>query len=187
MVSDTTATSESAYQFNDLNPTQLAVAKQLGITPAETRDKLEAQSGKLVKIADNDIYKVDRLDYSMPYLTPGAAQLLSDIGMEFQNLLRQDGHREYRIIVTSALRSLEDQMKLGKNNVNAAKQSAHCYGTTFDITYTRFYRPAGSGKDIDTKQLANVLGATLKELRDAGRCYVKYEMRQHCYHITTRR
>ncbi len=187
IVSDATATADSSYQFGDLNPTQLAAAKELGITPAETRDELKERLDNLVKIASNDDYRVDYMEHSMPYLTHGAEQLLSDIGKGFQQRLKEEGYREHRIIVTSALRTIEDQTKLSKSNANAAKQSAHCYATTFDITYTRFYRPTGDGADIDTKQLANVLGATLKELRDASRCYVKYEMRQHCFHITTRK
>lgn len=186
MVSDATTTAEGAFQFNDLNPKQLASAKQLGISPAETRDELKKKIGYLVKISDNNYYKIDHLDYSMPYLTPGAEQLLLDIGKGFQERLKEGGFNQHRIIVTSALRSIEDQVKLSKSNPNAAKQSAHCYGTTFDITYTRFFQSSGNGRDIGTRQLANELGATLKELRDAGRCYVKYEMRQHCYHITTR-
>lgn len=187
IVSDATAAVDNSYQFGDLNPKQLAAAKELGITPAETRDKLKERLDNLVKIASNDDYRVDHMEHSMPYLTHGAAQLLSDIGKGFQRRLKEEGYREHRIIVTSALRTIEDQTKLSKNNANAAKQSAHCYATTFDITYTRFYRPTGNGHEIDTKQLANVLGATLKELRDAGRCYVKYEMRQHCFHITSRK
>lgn len=187
IVSDSQATADSIYQLGDLNPVQLATAQELGITPAETRHDLEKQLDTLVNIADGDDYRVDYMEHSMPYLTHGAAQLLSDIGKRFQQRLKEGGYREHRIIVTSALRTIEDQTKLSKSNANAAKQSAHCYATTFDITYTRFYRPTGDGADIDTKQLANVLGATLKELRDAGRCYVKYEVRQHCFHITSRR
>ncbi len=187
IVSDSQATADSIYQLGDLNPVQLATAQELGITPAETRHDLETQLDTLVNIANCDDYRVDYMEHSMPYLTPGAAQLLIDIGKGFRERLQQQDYREHRIIVTSALRSMEDQKTLSKSNMNAARQSAHCYATTFDITYTRFYQPAGDGHDITVRQLANVLGATLKELRDAGRCHVKYEMRQHCFHITSRR
>ena len=64
------------------------------------------------------------------------------------------------------------------------------YGTTFDIAYNCFEKvdslPDFTGDEATHKVLINTLGETLKELRDANRCYIKYERGQPCFHITTR-
>ncbi len=33
----------------------------------------------------------------------------------------------------------------------------------------------------------NILGKVLSELRNEGRCYIKYERKQRCFHITSRK
>ena len=40
------------------------------------------------------------------------------------------------------------------------------------------------GHDADTLKM--VLSEVLRDLRKADRCYVKYELRQGCFHITAR-
>ncbi len=177
---------EGRYQFNDINSTQLEAATRFGIEPLERRDDVEKVTDKLVEITTNDIYKVDRLDYSVPYLIPSAATLLHDIGRRFQDRLHADGYRKHRIIVTSVLRTQEDVERLMGKNQNATKKSCHMYATTFDITYVRFERISMEGNPIADSKLCNVLGAVLEELRDEGRCYVKFENNQHCFHITSR-
>lgn len=177
---------EGRYQFNDINSTQLEAATRFGIEPLEGRDDVEKVTDKLVEITTNDIYKVVRLDYSVPYLIPSAATLLHDIGQRFQDRLHADGYRKHRIIVTSVLRTQEDVERLMGKNQNATKKSCHMYATTFDITYVRFERISMEGNPIADSKLCNVLGAVLEELRDEGRCYVKFENNQHCFHITSR-
>lgn len=177
---------EGRYQFSDINSTQLKAATRFGIEPLEERDELEKVADKLVEIKTNDMYKVDRLDYSVPYLIPSAATLLHDIGRSFQDRLHEDGYRKHRIIVTSVLRTQEDVERLMGKNQNATKKSCHMYATTFDITYVRFERISMEGNPIADSKLCNVLGAVLEKLRDEGRCYVKFENNQHCFHITSR-
>jgi hypothetical protein len=123
----------------------------------------------------------------VPYLPPGAASLLSLIGLRFQQELAKSGYRKHRIVVTSLLRTEADVQRLQRTNSNATRNSCHMYATTFDLSYVRFNRIDTSGSSVDNNTMANILGRVLNELRDSGLCYVKYETQQRCYHITSRR
>ena len=178
--------------FNDRNSKHLSSATKLGLKrPLMSRVEAEAVKSSLVRIRSNDHYKVDKLTYSIPYLTSGAAELLDIIGKNFQDSLKSKGLKPSRIIVTSVLRTQEDITRLKKSgNPNSSKNSAHRYATTFDITYARFAKTQTNGfrrcKSADTRTLTMVLGEVLLDLKKQKKCYVKYEIRQKCFHITTR-
>ena len=178
--------------FDDMNSTHLSAAKRLGLRqPLKNRAEAEVVKSNLVKVKSNGWYKVDKLTHSIPYLTDGAAGLLDMIGKNFQDSLESKGLEPNRIIVTSVLRTNEDITRLKKSgNPNSSSKSAHCYATTFDITYARFdkvrmksFRPC---RPAGTKTLKMVLGEVLRDLKKQKKCYVKYEVRQKCFHITTR-
>ena len=81
--------------------------------------------------------------------------------------------------------------KLKKSgNPNASKNSAHCYATTFDITYARYdkikFKKLRRCESVEKETLKNVLGEVLRDLRKQNKCYVKYEVKQRCFHVTTR-
>lgn len=175
--------------FNDKNPRQLSAARSVGIShPLETRKEVEGVKSQLVKISSTDNYKINKLTHSVPYLTPGGKKLLDMIGKEFARNLEQRGISPYRFIVTSVLRTNEDVRRLQKSgNPNASNNSAHCYATTFDISYARFDKTGGIfSKKASTKELKRALMDALRKLQVDGKCYVKYEMKQKCFHITTR-
>lgn len=174
----------SEFHFGDVNRTHLLSAKKYGINPVRNQDQLQTKS--LKKIASCDRYVVDHLTHSVPYLTRSSAELLEKIGSQFQASLKKQGLEKHRIIVTSVLRTGDDVKRLGKVNGNASERSAHQYATTFDITYVRYDRLSLIGRSATNKQLANILGNVLKQMRDEGRCYVKYERKQRCFHITSR-
>ena len=180
----------SLYRFKDVNDTQLVAAQQFGIVPLSTRDGVDSIASQLVKIESSHAFRVDSLTHSVPYLIPSASELLNIIATNFQTKLQEQGFAQYQFIVTSLLRTSDDVRKLRRVNRNAVKNSCHMYGTTFDIAYNCFEKvdslPDFTGNDASHKVLINTLGETLKELRDEGRCYVKYERGQPCYHITTR-
>ncbi|MBR5475955.1 MAG: hypothetical protein IKV17_03960 [Bacteroidaceae bacterium] len=171
--------------FNDANDKQLAVAEKIGVNPLASREELESVLGKLNETDDNRAYKVDNLTHSIPYLVPEANELLTEIGRSFQDSLVMKHLPPAKIIVTSVLRTQGDVKNLGRRNINASKNSAHCYGTTFDITYKRYYTMMGESMDNAGKYTA-VLGEVLRDLRKKGRCYVKFERKQACFHITVR-
>ena len=172
--------------FNDTNGMHISAAESIGIKPIKSlRDAYNLQR-PVVRIATNDHYTVDSLTHSMPFLVPEAAQLLDDIGRRFADTIRARGGHEYRIKVTSVLRTDRSVAKLRRRNRNASEQSAHCYATTFDISYAKFIC-LDSTFIVSLADLKNILGEILYDERDKGRCYVKFETKQGCFHITARK
>ena len=110
--------------------------------------------------------------------------LLQDIGRTFMDSLQVKGLPLHRIVVTSVLRTEEDVTRLRRSNHNATEQSCHLYGTTFDINYNLYN--AEKRKSAPDDKLKFVLSEVLDDLRQQGRCYIKYEVRQPCFHITVR-
>ena len=170
--------------FGDRNDRQLAIAQTIGIAPIASREAAEKMTDKLKR------YSIDSLTHSIPYLIPGAATLLDTIGQNFLDSLACKGLNPNRIIVTSVLRTQNDVKRLRRRNTNATINSTHAYGTTFDISWKRFEKvedPDGRPlQDVGADTLKLVLAEVLRDLKQAGRCYVKYEIRQACFHITTR-
>lgn len=180
-----------ATLFNDQNGVQLKSARKFGIKQTlKNRDAADDVKDSLVHIKDNIHYSIAKLTHSIPYLTNGAAGLLDMIGKNFLDSLESKGLNPNKIIVTSVLRTQEDIEKLQKSNPNSVKNSAHCYATTFDITYARFdkikFKNLRLYESVESELLKKVLGEVLRDLRKQNKCYVKYEVRQRCFHITTR-
>ena len=170
--------------FPDTNAVQLEAAHQWGVTPVKNREDAESRKRELVYIGSNPYYHVDPLYSSIPYLVPRAAVLLQDIGRAFFDSLYVKGVPLHQLIVTSVLRSQEDVMKLRRRNGNATENSCHLYGTTFDICYNR-YHTVGS-REVRNDTLKYVLSEVLRDLREQQRCYIKYEVKQGCFHMTVR-
>jgi hypothetical protein len=97
-----------AREFNDRNDIQLAVAQAIGVPAVENREAAERMKKRLVEISDNDLYSVDDLTHSIPFLVPQAAELLERIGRNFQDSLSSKGLNPNKLVVTSVLRTLED-------------------------------------------------------------------------------
>lgn len=173
-----------AAQFSDLNPEHLAYAQRIGIKPiSSTRDILRLQR-PIVEIRSNDNYHVDDLSHSYPYLVPQAAALLDTIGARFNRKLASQGGGKYKIKVTSLLRTSESVNRLKRRNINSTENSAHLYGTTFDISYVGFHQGPLNTRHHTDGELKNLLAEVLLELRDEGKCLVKFERKQGCFHIT---
>lgn len=176
--------------FGDLNEKHLNIAQAIGIAPIASRQEAEHMKEKLYHIETNDLYKVDSLTHSIPYLIPGAAQLLDTIGANFLDSLTAKGLNPNKIIVTSVLRTQDDVKRLRRRNVNASANSAHSYGTTFDVSWKRFEKVEDKDgrplQDVSSDTLKLVLSEVLRDLRRADKCYIKYELKQGCFHITTR-
>lgn len=180
-----------AKEFNDLNDTQLKVAQAIGVPPVKNREEAEKLKTRLVKLEATDTYVIDSLTHSIPYLIPSAKELLDDIGRVFQDSLSAKGLNPYKLVITSVLRTEEDVAALSKRNVNASENSTHRYGTTFDLSYWRYVKiPDLRGRpyeDVPPEYLRATLSQVLKDFHDQGnRCFVKYEKKQNCFHITVR-
>ena len=176
--------------FPDLNDVQLIAAQKHGVKPVANAEEAEMRKSELVYVGSNPWFYVDRLKSSIPYLVPRASILLQDIGRAFYDSLDVKGVPLHKIIATSILRSKEDVQKLRTRNANATENSCHLYGTTFDVCYNRYKTvedPDGpKRREVTNDTLKWVLSEVLRDMREAGRCYVKYEVKQGCFHITTR-
>lgn len=169
--------------FPDSQSVQIAAAEKWGVRPVKNREDAEKRKKELVYIGASPYYHVDPLYSSIPYLVPRAAILLEDIGKAFYDSLYAKGVPLNQFIVTSVLRSEDDVVKLRRRNGNATERSCHLFGTTFDICYNRYHAVSQSVRD-DT--LKYVLCEVLRDMREQERCYIKYEVKQSCFHMTVR-
>ena len=176
--------------FPDTNAVQLVAAQKWGVTPVKNREDAESRKRELVYIGSNPYFHVDPLYSSIPYLVPRAAVLLQDIGQAFFDSLYVKGVPFHKLIVTSVLRSQDDVAKLRRRNGNATENSCHLYGTTFDICYNRYQTvqdPDGPRRRmVRNDTLKWVLSEVLRDMREQQRCYIKYEVKQGCFHMTVR-
>lgn len=176
--------------FGDLNDKHLSVAQVIGISPLASREEAEGMKENLQHVVTNEFYVVDSLTHSIPYLIPGAANLLDTIGHNFLDSLAAKGLNPNRVVITSVLRTQNDVKRLRRRNGNASENSAHFYGTTFDVSWKRFQKvEAEDGRplqDVSADTLKLVLSEVLRDLKQADKCYIKYELKQGCFHITTR-
>ena len=174
--------------FPDSNSVQLVAAHRNGVSPVKNREDAEMRKKELVFVGSNPYYHVDRLTSSIPYLVPRAAVLLQDIGRAFYDSLYVKGVPLHQLIVTSVLRSEDDVRRLRLRNGNATENSCHLYGTTFDICYNRYRTvedPDGPARRaVRNDTLKWVLSEVLRDFRQQERCYIKYEVKQGCFHLT---
>lgn len=176
--------------FPDNNDVQLVAANRWGVKPVKNRQDAERRKDELVYIGYSPYYNMDPLYSSIPYLVPRAAILLQDIGQAFFDSLQVKGVPLHRIIVTSVLRTQDDVAKLRRHNGNATENSCHLYGTTVDICYNRYQTvedPDGpKRREVRNDSLKFVLSEVLDDMRQQKRCFVKYEVKQGCFHLTVR-
>jgi hypothetical protein len=196
----------------DVNDPQTARARALGVRPGDRYEEAAA-AGRLVRLADTtSLWVVRKLDFSVPYTTPGAEAMLAELGSRFHAALDSLGVPRYRLDITSVLRTPEKQAALRRANANAADGvSAHEFGTTVDIAYRSFAPPVARAAEpglhpaladsarvlrdslltetarLRAAELQAVLGRVLLEMRAEGKLMVMMERRQTVYHMTVAR
>ena len=175
-------------EFNDLNDLHIIAAIKNGITPLETRSDTVDQMDMLVRLPDElDLYRSYQITHSIPYLVPSAAKLFMDVAQNFRDSLYSKEIPLHKIYLTSITRSDDDIKRLTKRNINASTNSAHRYGTTFDISWKRFDKiDQDNSEEILPERLKLVLAQVLFDLRNNDRCYIKHERKQACLYITVR-
>lgn len=172
--------------FNDSNYVHWAEAEPIGIDPlTDTYSHLNTRR-PLVKVTSCADFYVEPLTYSRPYLIPEAAMMLHEIGRRFNEELAARSGARYRVKVTSVLRTPDTVRRLRRTNRNAVDSSVHQLGTTVDISYSRFVAD-DTKVTHSAEDLKALLAEVLTEMRDEGKCWVKYEIKQPCFHITVRR
>lgn len=177
--------------FPDVQDVQIVAARRWGVSPVRDREEAEQRKQELVYIGANPYYTIDRgMSHSIPYLVPRAASLLSAIGRSYLDSLYVKGIPMHKIIVSSVLRTEADVARLTRRNGNASDQSCHRFGTTFDVCYNRYETVTPPGqpdrRTVQNDTLKWVLSEVLRDFREQGRCYIKYEVKQGCFHITVR-
>lgn len=176
--------------FPDSQSVQIQAAMKYGVKAVKDDKDAESRKNELVYIGSSPWYHVDKLSSSSPYLVPRAAVLLQDIGRAFFDSLDAKGVPLHKIITTSVLRTKKSVEKLRTRNGNATENSCHLYGTTVDICYNRYKTvqdPKGpKRREVTNDTLKWILCEVLRDMREQGRCYVKYEKKQGCFHLTTR-
>jgi len=176
--------------FPDFNDVQMASATKYGVEPVANGEEAEQRKKELVFVGSNPFFYIDRLNSSIPYLVPKASEMLQQIGRNFYDSLTIKGIPLHKIIVTSVMRSKADVAKLRGHNGNATQNSCHLYGTTFDVCYNRYKTiedPDGPPRHkVRNDTLKWVLSEVLNDMRKNGHCYIKYEVKQGCFHITVK-
>lgn len=179
--------------FPDIQDVQIVAAQKYGITPVKNRMEAEVlvKRHQLVNICHSPFYAIDNLTHSIPYLVPRAQHLLNTICLNFIDSCQVKGLPIHLPIVTSVLRTTDDVSNLQRGNKNATTNSCHCYGTTVDIAYNKFMPMTGEYESEAAllrwnEPMKQVLSEVLNDLRKRNLCYVKYERKQGCFHLTCR-
>lgn len=172
--------------FNDSNYVHWAEAERYGLRPlTDTRSHWQL-ARPIVKVTSCADYYLDTLIFSRPYLVPEAASTLREIGHRFRDTIAARGGGDYRIKVTSVLRTPHTVKRLRRRNRNAIDSSVHQLGTTFDISYASFVASSPApARSVD--DLKGILAEVLKAMREENKIWVKYEVGQPCFHITARK
>ncbi|MBD5301029.1 MAG: hypothetical protein HDR85_02335 [Bacteroides sp.] len=172
--------------FNDSNYIHWQEADLYGIEPlTDTRSHWQLRA-PIVKVTSCEDFFIDSLVFSRPYLVPVAAGRLHEIGRRFRDSINARGGGDYRIKVTSLLRTPRTVKRLRRRNRNAIDSSVHQLGTTFDISYASFIASnADNPRSVD--DLKGILAEVLRAMREEGKLWVKYERGQPCFHITARK
>lgn len=179
----------SSSPLNQKNPIHLkagkCIAKKKNVSlPQEKLAQISSVDG-LIEIVETKSHAIDSMTHSKALLTQEGKEALDAIGVLFQKKLQEQGYQTKKILVTSMVRSLNSQKSLSKSNVNAAKNSAHVYGSTFDISYRQFRDvPLSKGKKPSQSVLVKTLEKTLVELNAKRKIVALKEYRQPCFHIT---
>jgi len=172
--------------FNDSNYIHWEEAELYGIEPlTDTRSHWRLRT-PIVKVTTCPDFYVDSLVFSRPYLVPAAAARLHEIGHRFRDSINARGGGNYRIKVTSLLRTPRSVKRLRRRNRNAIDSSVHQLGTTFDISYASFIA-SDDRHPRSVDDLKGILAEVLKAMREEGKIWVKYERGQPCFHITARK
>lgn len=177
--------------FPDIQDVQYPSAVRWGIQPLRNRGEFEKYSDRLVYIGSNPYIHLDeRMSSSIPYLVPRASDLLEHLGKAFMDSLYAKRIPLHKFVVSSVLRTEADVANLSRNNVNATQRSCHMFGTTFDISYNNYYTvssPDGPRRrEVRNDSLKMVLSEVLRDARKEGRCHIRYEVLQPCFHITVK-
>lgn len=172
--------------LRDSNYYHYEIGKMTGIDPISCEADAWRAKRPLMRMTSCREFFVAPMTHSYPYLIPEASQLLHEIGAAFADSLRARGGGDYRIKVTSMLRTNSTVRRLRRVNRASVDSSSHQFGTTFDISYTRFMLTRTGGVYRTQEDLKNLLAEVVMDFRNRDRLYAIYEPHSGCIHITVR-
>ena len=149
-------------------------------------------SGSVPGSLPRDVYEriTERLDGKGIRIVVDAEKDLLVGTLRCHPWLVKPNERELGGIYGVTLRTQEDVAKLRRHNGNATENSCHLYGTTIDICYNRYQTvedPGGpSRRQVRNDSLKFILSEVLNDMRQQNRCFIKYEVKQGCFHMTVR-
>lgn len=156
---------KTAYQFEGIQPQKL----DKDLTKLLKR-------GILLEIKSTDVLHVDFMPHSKPFLLPKSRNFILHLSEEYDKRCKSNGLKTIPIHLTSGTRSIDGVKRLQKNNQNSIEDSPHLRGKTFDISYSQF----GLNGKPHLKLLVNLLYTYKRQKK----CFVKFEKKQNCLHIT---
>ncbi|MBU44634.1 MAG: hypothetical protein CMN76_15540 [Spirochaetaceae bacterium] len=194
----------------------LAVVEKAGLEPVGSAEEIQnlAASGSLENLKQDKStpYYFYNVGKEYRYLHPAAHKGLLLLAERFQQVLHRnlegkDGFKPVviKFAISSALRPVQYQKNLRKQNANASFVSSHSYGLSFDLFYDSFYvnlpeseAPGAIQESMENlrvrtgfllgaslrRQFRAALAETLLQLQREGLLYAIYERNQRCYHVT---
>ena len=194
----------------------LAVVEKAGLEPVGSAEEIQnlAASGSLENLKQDKStpYYFYNVGKEYRYLHPVAHKGLLLLAERFQQVLHRnlegkDGFKPVviKFAISSALRPVQYQKNLRKQNANASFVSSHSYGLSFDLFYDSFYvnlpeseAPGAIQESMENlrvrtgfllgaslrRQFRAALAETLLQLQREGLLYAIYERNQRCYHVT---
>lgn len=142
--------------------------------------------GEIELIEPTKHYEIDTMWYSFAFAKTHVKTFLDTLALRFQANLKQTDLEGTRFLITSLLRTKSSVARLRKNNRNAIKNSSHLHGTTFDVSYATFMGER-SYNEGEIQHLKEALAKALFDLRNEGKCWVKYELYQTCFHVVVKK
>jgi len=175
-------------KLNDRIPEYTIYASLTGIEKCEDANDIGNRilSGQLCRVKNGRSYKVEKMAYSYPYLTPDSKKLLDEIARRLRKKIRKDGLIGSRFTITSMTRTSENIKDLGKTNINSSENSPHINGNAFDISYSRFLFRKLYVTECDKWYMKEALAEIIWQLKEEKRCWATYEKNQGCFHVVSR-
>ena len=175
-------------KLNDRIVDYSAAAKLKGISACKDENDLKKRisDGKLVIVASGNSYKVEKMAFSYPCVTPDSKMLLDEIARRFREKASQKGLNGVKFFITSMTRKTDNVKSLRRYNGNASVNSPHLYGNAFDISYKRFIARKWVLTNCDKKFLKEALAEVIWQLRSENKCWATHEKIQNCYHVVSR-
>jgi hypothetical protein len=175
-------------KLNDRIPEYTIYASLTGIEKCEDANDIGNRilSGQLCRVKNGRSFKVEKMAYSYPYLTPDSKKLLDEIAKRFRKKVRKDGLMGSRFTITSMTRTSENIKDLGKTNINSSENSPHINGNAFDISYARFLFRKLYVTECDKWYMKEALAEIIWQLKEEKRCWATYEKNQGCFHVVSR-